>query len=92
MFYLFNKSSSSPRLTFTFVMLQDHILQFCVHERAAVRFCSPTQCIGAAFAVMTCLSVSLSVTSMYCAQTTESIIVQPSPDCSLAILVFPYHM
>jgi len=34
---------------------------------------------------VTCLSVTL----MYCAQTTESIIMRPSPDCSPAILVFP---
>jgi len=33
----------------------------------------------------------VSVTLMYCAQTTEPIIVRPSPDCSPAILVFPYR-
>jgi len=32
------------------------------------------------------------VTLMYCAQTTESIIVQPSPDCNPAILDFPYQI
>jgi len=35
--------------------------------------------------------VCVSVALMYCAQTTESIIIQPSPDCSLAILVFVYQ-
>jgi len=39
-----------------------------------------------------CLSVCLFVTLMYCAQTTESIIVRPSPDCSPAILVFSHQM
>jgi len=34
------------------------------------------------------LSVCVSVTLIYCAQTTESIIMRPSPDCSRAILVF----
>jgi len=38
-----------------------------------------------------CVSVCVSVTLMYCAQTTESIIMRPSPDCSPAILVFPYE-
>jgi len=33
-----------------------------------------------------------SVTLMYRAQTTESIIMRPSPDCSPAILVFPYKI
>jgi len=35
------------------------------------------------------VAVCVSVTLMYCAQTTESVIMQPSPDCSPAILVFP---
>jgi len=43
--------------------------------------------IRAAIAVATWLSVCLSVTLMYCAQKTESIIMRPSPDCSAAILV-----
>jgi len=37
-------------------------------------------------------SCCVSVTLMYCAQTTESIIMQPLPDCSPAILVFPYYV
>jgi len=37
-----------------------------------------------------CLCVS--VTLMYCAQTTESIIMRPLPDFSPAILVFPYQI
>jgi len=48
-------------------------------------FYRPTQCVGVAFAVATWLSV----TSMYCTQTTESIIMRPSHDCSLVILSFP---
>jgi len=39
-------------------------------------------------AMATWLSVCVSDTLMYCAQTTESIIMRPSPDCSPAILVF----
>jgi len=38
--------------------------------------------------VIACVSVML----MCFAQTTESIIMQPSRDCSLAILVFPYQI
>jgi len=34
----------------------------------------------------------VSVTLMYCAQTTESITMRLSPDCSPAILVFPHQM
>jgi len=36
------------------------------------------------------VAVCVSVTLMYCAQTTESIIMRTSPDCSPAILVFSY--
>jgi len=38
------------------------------------------------------LSVCLSVTLMYCAQTTESTIMRSSRECSPAILVFPYQI
>jgi len=38
------------------------------------------------------VAVSVSVTVMYCAQMTDSIIMQPLPDCSPAILVYPYQM
>jgi len=38
------------------------------------------------------VAVYVSVTLMYCAQTTESIIMRPSPDCIPAILVFPYQI
>jgi len=38
------------------------------------------------------VAVCVSVTLMYCAQTTESIIMRPSPDCSPTILVFPHHI
>jgi len=54
-----------------------------------ISFCRPTQCVGAACAGATWLCRFLSVTLRYCAQTTESIIMRPSPDCSPAILVFP---
>jgi len=37
------------------------------------------------------VAVCVSVTLMYCAKTTESIIMRPSPDSSRAILVFPSH-
>jgi len=37
------------------------------------------------------MAVCVSVTLMYCAQTTESIIMKPSPVRSPAILVFPYQ-
>jgi len=53
-------------------------------------FCRPTHCVGAALAMETWLSVSVSVTLMYCTQMTESIILRPSPDRSPAILVFSY--
>jgi len=36
--------------------------------------------------------VAVSVTLMCCAQTTKSIIMRPSHDCSTAILAFPYQM
>jgi len=36
--------------------------------------------------------VCVSVMLTYCAQTTESIIMRPSPDCSPGILVFPYRL
>jgi len=39
-----------------------------------------------------CYAFALSVTLMYCAQTTESIIMRPSPDCSPTILVFSYQI
>jgi len=38
------------------------------------------------------VAVYVSVTLMYCVQTTEPIIMRPSPDCSPAILVFPYQI
>jgi len=42
-----------------------------------------------------CLSVTfrgcVAVTLMCCAQTTESIIMRPSPDCSPAVLIFSYQ-
>jgi len=38
------------------------------------------------------VAVCVSVTLMYCAHMTESIIMQPSPDCSPTILVFPYQI
>jgi len=34
----------------------------------------------------------VSVTLVYCAQTTESIIMRPSPDCSPVILAFPHQL
>jgi len=37
------------------------------------------------------VAVCVSVTLMYCAQTTESIIMRFSPDCSPTILVFPHQ-
>jgi len=55
-------------------------------------FCRPTQCVRAACAMATWLCGSVSVTLMYCAQTTESIIMRPSRDCSPAILVFPHQI
>jgi len=39
--------------------------------------------------VCVCVFVCVSITLMYCAQTIESITMQPSRDCSPAILVFP---
>jgi len=47
----------------------------------------------AAFTMATWLSVSVCVchTLIYCAQTTELIIMRPSPDCSPAILVFTHQ-
>jgi len=36
--------------------------------------------------------VCMSVTLMYCAQTTESMIMRPSPDCKSAILIFPHQI
>jgi len=60
-----------------------------LRKRKNLFFCRPTQCVGAAFAMATWLSVCLSVTLMYCAQTIESTIMRPAPDCSPAILVFP---
>jgi len=38
------------------------------------------------------VAVCVSVTLMFCTQTTESIIVRPSPDYSPAILVFPHQI
>jgi len=38
------------------------------------------------------VAVCVSVTLMYCAQTTESIITRPSPDSSPAILGFPHQI
>jgi len=38
------------------------------------------------------MATCLSVTLMYCAQTTESIMMRPSPDCSPAILVFAHQV
>jgi len=38
------------------------------------------------------VAVCVSVTLMYCVQTTESIIMRPSPDCSPAILVIQYQI
>jgi len=38
------------------------------------------------------VAVCVSVTLMYCAQTTESIIIRPLPHCSPTILVFPYQI
>jgi len=59
-------------------------------------YCCRTQSVGAAFALTlrpsVCLSVRVSVTLMYCAQTTESIIMRPSLDCSPAILVFSHQI
>jgi len=43
--------------------------------------------------VMTTVAMAMClITLMYCAHTTESIIMRPSPDCSPAILVFPYQI
>jgi len=39
-----------------------------------------------------CLCLCVSVTLMFCAKTTWSIIVRPFPDCSPAILVFPWQI
>jgi len=47
-------------------------------------FCRQTQCVS-----YSDVAVCVSVTLMYCAHTTESIIMRPSPDCSPTILVFP---
>jgi len=47
------------------------------------------QCIRAAVAVATCLSVCY--VDVLC-QVTESIIMAPSCDCSPAVLVFPYQI
>jgi len=49
-------------------------------------------CGDVAVCVSVWLSVCLSVTLTCCAQTTESIIMRPSPDCSPAILVFPHQI
>jgi len=49
-----------------------------IRHSSCYRFCRPTQCADAAFAV--CVSDTL----MYCAQTTESIVMRSSPDCSPA--------
>jgi len=49
-------------------------------------FWSPTRWHGICYGDV---AVCVSVTLMYCVQTTESITGQPSPDCSPAILVFP---
>jgi len=38
------------------------------------------------------VAVCVSVMLMYCAQTTESIIMRPSPYCSPTTLVFPYQI
>jgi len=39
-----------------------------------------------------CVDVCVSAKLMYCAQTTESIIMRSSRDCSPAFLVFPYQI
>jgi len=64
---------------------QQHLSTLCIS------FCCPMLCLGAAFAIATWLSVT-SVSFMYCAQTTELIILRLSPDCSPAILVFQQNM
>jgi len=38
------------------------------------------------------VAICVSVTLMYCAQTTESINIGSSPDCSPSILVFPHQI
>jgi len=47
--------------------------------------CSAVHWCGICYGDGVCLSITL----MYCAQTTESIIMRPSPDCSPDILVLP---
>jgi len=48
-------------------------------------FAARSKCVGEAFATAMCVSVT-----MYCAKTTEFIIMLHSPNCSPAILVFPH--
>jgi len=43
------------------------------------------------YAVVQCLSVSLSVTLVYCVQTTMFIITQLAQDCSLGTLVYGHQ-
>jgi len=69
----------------TFSMLMLYFLARAVQPWPV--FCRPTQCVRAAIAMATWLSVFVSVTLMYCAQTTESITIRPLPDCSPPILV-----
>jgi len=55
-------------------------------------FCARCQCVWWHLIWQQPQHSCLSVTLMYCAKMTESIIMRPSPDCSPAILVFLYHI
>jgi len=59
-----------------------------------LHFLLPPECSALARLLLwqrDCVAVCVSVTLMYCAQTTESIIMRLLPDCSPAILVTPYQ-
>jgi len=68
------------------------ILKLCIVSFGLHLLLSPDASFDTAFATPTWLPVCVSVTLMYCAKTTESIIMRPSPDCRTAILVFPYQI
>jgi len=59
-------------------------MHMCLH----IRFCRAMRCISAAYAVMRCVCVFVSVTFVSCVKTNKDIFEIFSPSGSQAILVF----
>jgi len=94
-------SRSLTRLRRTNMTERIHVL-FCVErlirylseERLRVIFAQflPSDAVRLGGICYGDVAVCVSVTLTYCAQTTESIITRPSPDCSSAVLVLSYQI